>query len=335
MRTSLVSLALLMSLACPCIAQPPPGIPFRGIFRFRLRFGQLAITHVLDLISRIEEYLRSLNPDAGYGTGRSMSFVVEYTQNAFVRVRLWLYNRAFMENSDICTVAPSRTSAGGRELIQSITTMLEEIRDTIQDLDPIVNMWYGHVNLVLRYFGIEYELRDTPFEEEPGTGSGSGTLDLTLLYLPQSKILDDGAADAGETVIDPRGIDVDGRHCWIFGTSLVGGREHLGSTLLEGNRLESPNLLFVLTMETDCALVVSVRETHRRVWGTETSGRDSGCYLHLNEYGVLAIIGSRGEVWSKKTSSYGLKYTYGLAMENSGHAGVYITDSGTRIWSSP
>ncbi|EFJ36003.1 hypothetical protein SELMODRAFT_404400 [Selaginella moellendorffii] len=321
-------LLLLVSSVLLCHGQPPANRQFGGIFRFRLGFAQLAVERVQDLMDRLEAFVgRRFRGNFGYFAGRSVGFVVEYANNAYVRVRVWLYNRAYTENADICSVAPGRASLPGGDLLDSVGRMIATIRAELLDVAR-TRSWFGRVNIVLGYFGIEYEFQGTPFDSDPGDRpEGDGGSSGELLGFDRTDFL----VHPVSTVVG-LGVDPDAGNCWVFATSLVGGSHPQGSTLPEGNSLVSPSMEFRLSMEAGCDLVV--RRSHsgeivRRI----VRGRDQACVLSLWKNGVLLVSGSRVVILKTKTN-YGSKHSYGLAMENDGHARLYMTDLVKQIWST-
>ncbi|EFJ24381.1 hypothetical protein SELMODRAFT_415020 [Selaginella moellendorffii] len=307
-------LVLLMSSNLLSYGQPPADHRFGGIFRFRLGYALLAVERVEDLMVRLENFMgMRFRAQFGYFAGRSVGFVVQYANNAYVRVRVWLYNQPYTENA-------------GSDLLDNVERMIATIRQELLDPGPTQN-WYGLVNIVLGYYGIEYEFQQTPFDRNPGDrpeegGSGSGSI-VHAVVVDQVSTVVDSVAQA---------VDLDVGNCWIFSTSLVGGSHPQGSTLPEGNSLISPSTEFRLSMEAGCDLVV--RSSHsgeivRRIF----RGRDQACVLSLWKNGVLMVTGSQGVSWKTKTS-YGSKYSYVLSMENDGHARLYMTDLGKEIWST-
>ncbi|EFJ35788.1 hypothetical protein SELMODRAFT_404403 [Selaginella moellendorffii] len=320
-------LILLMSFDL-CHGQPPANRQFGGIFRWRLGFAQLAVEHVEDLMNRLEAFVgRRFRGNFGYFAGRSVGFVVEYANDAYVRVRVWLYSLAFTENSDVCSIAPSRASLPGGDLLDSVGRMIATIRAELLDVGR-TQRWFGEVNIVLGYFGIEYQFQETPFNSNPddrpeGGGGSSGE----LLGFDRTNFL----VHPVSTVVG-LGVDPDAGNCWVFATSLVGGSHPQGSTLPEGNSLVSPSREFRLSMEAGCDLVV--RRIHsgeivRRI----VRGRDQVCVLSLWKNGVLVVSESRVVILKTKTN-YGSKHSYGLAMENDGHARLYMTNLAKQIWST-
>ncbi|EFJ35646.1 hypothetical protein SELMODRAFT_405198 [Selaginella moellendorffii] len=273
---------------------PPADHRFGGIFRFRLGYALLAVERVEDLMVRLENFMgRRFRAQFGYFAGRSVGFVVPYANNAYVRVRVWLYNQPYTENAGICSVSPSRASLLGSDLLDSVERMIATIRQELLDPGPIQN-WYGLVNIVLGYYGIEYEFQQTPFDHNPGDrpeegGSGSGSI-VHAVVVDQVSTVVDSVAQA---------VDLDVGNCWIFSTSLVGGSHPQGSTLPKGNSLISPSTEFRLSMEAGCDLVV--RSSHsgeimRRIF----HGRDQACVLSLWTNGVLMVTGLQGSAGRRK-----------------------------------
>ncbi|EFJ04558.1 hypothetical protein SELMODRAFT_432307 [Selaginella moellendorffii] len=154
------------------ILAPPPRL---GLFLRRAYYNRLTVAEVRELIGRILEYVRTLNLRE-VRVNEPIAWAVTLTGNVVVRVQLLVMNQIWGEDrGGICSMPSSSNVYPFGDMVNAVREMGESIFYELLDRER----WYGAVEIVLRAFGITYEVQR---DELLALGAGYGIMRECNVY---------------------------------------------------------------------------------------------------------------------------------------------------------